>query len=187
MSGKVWKEELSGPFGWAVLPGEVVKREPKGERESPADPEELKVFILDYLSNPENPWLKGKELAEKLGTTYAVLWRAFNGAAGLKKLYRKALDQRRSLIAPWTVKVDEKLFEMAAVKGEKWAIEMWYQRYEDFAMRTEHTGKGGKPLIPGPKTSEASQLLTILKQHREAVTGETLSIGMPAGEMEEDE
>lgn len=109
---------------------------------------EKAAIALNYLSNPENPWIDRQTLAtEVLGYSKPQsLWNLFSRSE-LDTIEREALAARRQRCATISAKVDQALLDRA-LEGDVKAIKLYYQRYENWSERQilDHAGDAA-PII----------------------------------------
>ncbi|MDG5466805.1 hypothetical protein P9J64_00560 [Deltaproteobacteria bacterium IMCC39524] len=121
--------------------GSDLNTSPKGRKEKTDK-------LLNYLSNPENPWLDRQTLAtEVLGYSKPQsLWNLFQGSE-LDEIEKEALELRRQRCSTISAKVDQALLKKA-LEGDVKAIKLYYQRYENWSERQilDHQ-LDGPPLI----------------------------------------
>lgn len=104
-----------------------------GETDRVVGKQAKKARILDYLSNPENPWIDRQTLAtEVLGYRKAQsLWNLIPSAE-LNQIEQEALELRRKRCAHISARVDQALLEKA-LSGNVQAIKLYYQRFEGWS------------------------------------------------------
>ena len=91
------------------------------------------VKLLEYLSNPGNPWMERQTLAtEVLGYSRPQsLWNLFN-AHELNEIEGQALEIRRKRCAGLSARIDDALVK-EALAGNVAAIKLYYKRIENWS------------------------------------------------------
>lgn len=102
--------------------------------------------LVEYLSNPDNPWLTRAEYHTVVGITHQGL-RAQLSPTDLAEIEADALQIRRSRMATVSGRVDKALIEKCET-GDPAAIKLYYQRIEAWHERQtiELAGKNGGPM-----------------------------------------
>jgi hypothetical protein len=93
--------------------------------------ENLTLKIIDVLSDSDQVFPSRDELAKKIGTTRATIYRHYTPAE-LCVLEKLALEERRKRYANKIAKIDESLMGRA-LDGDVPAIKLVYQRLEGWS------------------------------------------------------
>jgi hypothetical protein len=107
--------------------------------------ESRRKFMLEYLSNPDNPWVSRKEMSELLGIHKCRLHVIFTPAE-LAQIDAEARLIRRKGYMKELVEVDKKMINKAKTGDVKAAKLVYEQLDEPVAKTVEVTGPGGGPL-----------------------------------------
>ena len=126
-----------------------------------------KVILLEWLGDPENEWLRRKELSTHvLGFSKGQQIHNVFSAAELNEIENEALELRRSKYSGKIAEVDSKLFEKA-ISGDHDAIKLVYEKFDGLIKRIHL-----KADVNSKSTMEAgSGLLKVLSALGEATTG----------------
>ncbi len=89
-----------------------------------------RLQILEYLSNPSNPWTNRKGLSEVLGITPQAMYKVFTPDQ-LTTIEKEALKRRRDSYTGHMATVDKALLKKAA-EGDVGACKLAYQRFEEW-------------------------------------------------------
>ena len=102
--------------------------------------------MVEYLSDPNNPFPTREALAEVCGISRVTMYSHFKPAE-LTLLEKEALALRRTMYAPDLSKVDAALLREAEL-GNPQAVKLAYQRFEGWSEKTsqEISGPNGGPV-----------------------------------------
>ena len=101
-----------------------------------------RLSIIEYLSNPENDFIvRIKYSTDILKYKHGYSVYSIFSPEELTDIEQTALALRRAQCLSRTVKIDEKLFELAEA-GDLNAIKLYYEKFEGLGSRIEHNVKG---------------------------------------------
>ena len=99
--------------------------------------------LLDYLSDPENPWPQTRrEYGDLFGKARQNIYRLVGDGAELDAIEREAYEIRKQRLAKQSAIVDDALYQ-EAIKGNVKAIKLWKQIREGWSERTVQEHQGG--------------------------------------------
>lgn len=103
----------------------------------------VRIKLLEYLANPQNPFLNRTELATKVLNYKTVTALYYHiTSAEIKDIEIEAMEMRRTAYITRLSKVDDALFDKA-YEGDVNAIKLVYQRFEGWTEKKDYNVQQG--------------------------------------------